>query len=202
MERSVLMLDVDGVLVGGRPQDGLGQFTDLEADLGLSPDKLRKRFFDTYWADVVTGKRPLLETLAPVLADIAPDLPAQTLVDYWLANDSRIDGTLLADLPAVRQGGMRIYLATNQEHVRAKYLMETMGLGDYVDGIVYSAALGCRKPEPEFYWRAATQVGAKPRDIVFIDDNAYNVTAARKAGWAAMQWTAGMTLAAALSTAR
>lgn len=196
------MLDVDGVLVGGRPQDGLGQFTDLEADLGLSPELLRKRFFDVYWADVVTGKRPLLDALTRVLADIAPDLPAQVLVDYWLANDSRLDRALLADLPAVRQAGMRVYLATNQEHLRARYLMETVGLGTSVDGIVYSAALGFRKPEPEFYWRAATQVGAKPREIVFIDDNAYNVTAARKAGWAATQWSVGMTLAAALEAAR
>ena len=202
MDRSVLMLDVDGVLVGGRPQDGLGQFTDLETDLGLSPELLRKRFFDTYWVDVVTGKRPLLETLAPVLADIAPGLPPQTLVDYWLANDSRLDRTLLADLPAVRQAGMRIFLCTNQEHLRARYLMEDLGLSPSVDGIVYSAALGVRKPEPDFYWRAATQVGARPRDIVFIDDNAYNVTAARKAGWAATQWGPGMTLVGALGAAR
>ena len=202
MDRTVLMLDVDGVLVSGRPQDGANLFADLEADLGVSPDVLRKRFFETYWTEVVTGKRGLLETLAPVLADIAPGLEAQVLVDYWLANDSRLDQALLADLPALRASGMRIFLATNQEHVRAKYLMDVLGLGACVDGIVYSAALGFRKPEPEFYWGANRQVGAKPRDIVFIDDNAYNVTAARKAGWAAMQWVSGMRLAAALEAAR
>ena len=33
----VLMVDVDGVLVHGRPQDGLPYFTSIERDLGIRP---------------------------------------------------------------------------------------------------------------------------------------------------------------------
>lgn len=35
----VLMVDVDGVLIHGRPADGLPLFTYLERDLGLRPAK-------------------------------------------------------------------------------------------------------------------------------------------------------------------
>lgn len=52
MAAKVLMMDVDGVLVSGRPTDGRHLFTELEADLGLSPDRLRETFF-TEPADIV-----------------------------------------------------------------------------------------------------------------------------------------------------
>jgi putative hydrolase of the HAD superfamily len=50
-----LMLDVDGVLVTGRPSDGRHWVTSLEADLGLSFTVLQDAFFEHYWEEIVTG---------------------------------------------------------------------------------------------------------------------------------------------------
>ena len=50
------MIDVDGVLVTGRPSDGLHWATSLEADLGLSFAILQDTFFKRYWEDIVTGR--------------------------------------------------------------------------------------------------------------------------------------------------
>lgn len=183
------MLDVDGVLVNGRPQDGKHLFTDLERDLGLSRSLLQAAFFDVYWQEIVMGRDALLPRLRSVLGKIAPQLEAQRLIDYWFVNDSRIDAAMLADVDALRRGGMKVFLATNQEHLRARYLMEQMELGAHVDGIVYSAALGVRKPMPEFYRLAAERTGVAPDEIVFIDDVAANIEAARAARWNAVLWT-------------
>lgn len=183
------MLDVDGVLVNGRPQDGKHLFTDLERDLGLSRSLLQAAFFDVYWQEIVMGRDALLPRLRSVLGKIAPQLEAQRLIDYWFVNDSRIDVAMLADVDALRRGGMKVFLATNQEHLRARYLMEQMELGAHVDGIVYSAALGVRKPMPEFYRLAAERTGVAPDEIVFIDDVAANIEAARAARWNAVLWT-------------
>lgn len=183
------MLDVDGVLVNGRPQDGKHLFTDLERDLGLSRSLLQAAFFDVYWQEIVMGRDALLPRLRSVLGKIAPQLEAQRLIDYWFVNDSRIDAAMLADVDALRRGGMKVFLATNQEHLRARYLMEQMELGAHVDGIVYSAALGVRKPMPEFYRLAAERTGVSPDEIVFIDDVAANIEAARAARWNAVLWT-------------
>jgi putative hydrolase of the HAD superfamily len=192
------MLDVDGVLVRGRPQDGLHFSTDLEKDLGLSVSVLQEKFFKPYWSDIVTGRQPLVKQLKAVLADIAPHLGVETLINYWFDNDARIDLDVLDGLACYRNKGVRVFLATNQEHLRAKYLMETLGLSAHVDGMLYSAALGHRKPSPEFYRLATGKVDALPSDIVLIDDTPANVEAATAFGWNGVHWSDGMSLEQAI----
>lgn len=189
--RQVLMVDVDGVLVNGRPKDGAHHATDLERDLGVPFEKLQLEFFKPHWEAIVTGRAHLMDRLVPVLERIAPSLPAQRFIDYWFENDSRIDEDIRAALRHYRANGRRVFLATNQEHLRAEYLMKTLGLGADVDGIFYSAALGERKPDTTFFRLAAAGAGVKAADIAFVDDADVNVESARKAGWAAARWTGG-----------
>lgn len=196
----VLMVDVDGVLVHGRPADGLPYATYLERDLGLSVERLQQEFFKPYWADIITGREPMEPRLAGVLQTIAPHLSAATLIDYWFENDARLDRRLLDDLADHRARGTALVLATNQEHMRARYLMNGLGLADHFDGIVYSADLGCRKPSPDFFRLATERVGHLPHEIAFIDDMAENIEAARLFGWNAVQWTAGTTLDKAIAS--
>jgi putative hydrolase of the HAD superfamily len=100
---------------------------------------------------------------------------------------------------ALRTSGWRVFLATNQEHVRARYLTETLGLGAHLDGIVYSAALGHRKPANEFFRGAEKAVSAAPGDLVLVDDAPANIEAARRCGWDAIHWTKERTLTELLS---
>ncbi|EJC82121.1 LOW QUALITY PROTEIN: haloacid dehalogenase superfamily enzyme, subfamily IA [Rhizobium leguminosarum bv. trifolii WSM2297] len=193
----VLMVDVDGVLVHGRPADGLPLFTYLERDLGLKPDLLQREFFQTHWGEIIVGRAALETTLAGVLERIAPHVSAATLIDYWFENDSRLDRNLLEELAALRQSGITLFLATNQEHRRARYLIEQVGLGAHFDDILYSAALGHRKPSPDFFRLATERAGVLPGEIAFIDDTAENIEAARQFGWNAAHWTAGTTLGGA-----
>ncbi len=195
------MMDVDGVLVSGRPQDGGHLFTDLERDLGISLPVLQREFFVPRWPDIVTGRKPLLPELTEVLTRIAPSVTAEALLDYWLRNDSRMDHDLLAAIAVFRAGGDRVFLATNQEHHRARYLMEEMGLAAHVDGIFYSAALGCRKPDPSFFELAKAQAAPAGGDLLLIDDTEANVLAARRCGWRAIHWMPGMDLAAEITRA-
>ena len=187
-----IMMDVDGVLVCGRPQDGAHLFTDLERDLGIRLETLQQRFFAPHWPDIVTGRKPLQPHLATVLAEIAPDVPAETLIEYWFRNDSRIDNAVLDAMATLRAAGNGVFLATNQEHERAHYLMEDMGLSGHVDGIIYSAAIGHRKPGEAFYEAATRRAGVAAADIVLIDDTEENVLAARAFGWQAVHWRPGM----------
>ncbi|MGV1759058.1 HAD-IA family hydrolase [Rhizobium sp. A22-96] len=195
----ILMVDVDGVLVHGRPSDGLPLFTYLERDLGLRLDILREAFFKTCWRDIVTGREALEPKLTEVLGTIAPHLSARTLIDYWFENDSRLDQTLLDELAALKANGTRMFLATNQEHLRAAYLMDQLGLSARFDGIFYSAALGHQKPAAEFFQLATERVGVAANEIGFIDDVVANIEAAQQFGWKAMQWTSGTKLRDAIA---
>lgn len=196
---AALMMDVDGVLVTGRPADGLPWATGLRDDLGLDPGDLHRAFFAPSWDAIVTGRRPLRPALEAALASVAPHLPAGRLIDYWFRNDARLDTALLAALARLRAAGLPVHLATNQEHERARYLLEDLGLAAHVDGCHHSAAIGCAKPDPAFFRTVAGRVGLPPAALLLVDDSAGNVEAARGAGWQALHWTAGSDLQAAVA---
>ncbi|WP_284944164.1 HAD family hydrolase [Acidisoma cladoniae] len=193
-----VMIDVDGVLVTGRPVDGSPWATDLFTDLNLAPSVLHRAFFEPHWEQIITGKVTIRERLAQVLHDIAPELTPDTLLAYWFRNDARLDEQLLQDLAKLRVAGLQVHLVTNQEHERASYLMNALGLAAHVDGCHYSAALGHRKPFPEFFHAVRQRVGFQPDELLLVDDQEQNVLAATEAGWAAHLWTPGQTLRSAM----
>lgn len=49
--------------------------------------------------------------------------------------------------------------------------------------LFFSWRLGCRKPDPAAFAAVAAALDAADEEIVFIDDSAVNVAAARAAGW-------------------
>ncbi|MBA4012937.1 MAG: haloacid dehalogenase [Phenylobacterium sp.] len=182
-----LMVDVDGVIVV-HPDPG-GWAVHLERDLGLSKARLQEAFFAPHFDDVVHGRAALRERLAPVLAEIAPHLSCDELCAYWFREDGYLDHDLLEQLAAVRAEGYALHLATVQEHERAAYLWNEMGLKDRFDAIHYAADLGHAKPADGFYAAIEARTGYAPGDLFFIDDRIANVQAAQARGWKAALWT-------------
>jgi putative hydrolase of the HAD superfamily len=187
---SAVLVDIDGVLVTGRPGDGLHWSHDLERDLGIPPDLLQKNFFAPHWLDVVTGRAGLRETLTPVLARIAPAVSCDALLEYWFNRDAQLNDVLLQEIAALRRSGLIVALASNQEHLRARYLSERLGLGAEVDQFYYSAEIGARKPDLAFYRHIESHLGQPPETLLLIDDTLENAHAALRAGWRAAHWAA------------
>ena len=183
------MVDVDGVLVDGRPEDGRPWHTSVEEDFGFTSGTLHEQFFAPYWEDIVLGRAELMEHVSTALQKIAPHVSAADFVSYWFERDSRLAAPILAELSVVRGAGIRVYLATNQEHLRAAYLMERLGLADHVDGMFYSARLGVKKPDREFFAKVRAAVGHGGEEMLLIDDSRQNVEAALEAEWQAFHWT-------------
>ena len=189
MAIKALMVDVDGVLVEGRPEDGRHWQTSLQEDFGFSSDALHEQFFAPYWENIVLGRAGLMEHLTTSLQKIAPQVSPGEFVDYWFERDSRLVVPLLQELSLARSAGIHVYLATNQEHLRALYLMEKLGLAELVDGILYSADLGSKKPEMEFFAKVEVALGLCGEEMLLIDDSQQNIEAALKSGWRALHWT-------------
>jgi putative hydrolase of the HAD superfamily len=156
---------------------------------------LQDQFFRPHWEDVLLGRAGLHERLAPVLAAHAPLLTTRDVVDYWLTRDAQLDEALLADLAALRATGVEVHLATIQEHERAAYLWDSLGLKRRFDGLHYAADMGWRKTDPEFYALVEARTGFAPDELALLDDTAANVDAARAAGWRGLHWTGGTRLA-------
>jgi putative hydrolase of the HAD superfamily len=192
MTIAVLMIDVDGVIIVH--PDPQGWSVNLEKDLGLSRDTLQAEFFKPHFGEIVQGRAALRERLGPVLQKIAPNLSCDQLIEYWFANDAHLNSNLLEQLARARRRGLKLHLATVQEHERADFLWRKLGLKNHFDSIHYAANLGCAKPAAEFFAKVEERSGFAANEIFFLDDKIENVEAARRSGWRGALWTGEKTL--------
>ncbi|WP_424942552.1 HAD-IA family hydrolase [Aliiroseovarius crassostreae] len=192
----VLMMDVDGVIITGRPEDGAHWSTSLQQDLGIARKDLMQAFFRPHWAQIVTGHARMIPLLSQALRALGSDVSAQELMAYWFAKDSRMNEALLEALRHLRKEGVSVWFATNQEPHRSAYLWNDLGLNTFADGMLSSADLGVAKPERAFYRAVEDRVGARPDQLFLVDDTLANVDMARAVGWSGHHWQAGDDLGA------
>ena len=194
-----LMLDVDGVVVHGRPEDGQLWAKNIERDLGIVPERLHALFFAPHWDAIVTGRKNLVSVLEEILPLLTHSITAQSFIEYWFERDSRVDEAVLMECDELRKRGVRIFLATNQEHMRAQYIMDRLSLRKRVDGMIYSAEIAARKPQRSFFEVALKRSGFAAGETILVDDTKANVIAALNAGWQAVHWSEGSSLIELLS---
>lgn len=188
-----ILFDVDGVLVHGyhaKPAFSRHWDEQLETDFGISRADFRDRFIRTVFeSEVLTGKLSLYEALEAVLPTIGHEGDPQKLIDYWMQRDSVTTPGLLPYVERLHAcPSVRLFIATNQESVRAGYLMDTMGFGRYFKDIFNSARLGILKPDPRFFVRIEELLDCRNDKPTFFDDRENVVEAARSAGWDAHQF--------------
>jgi putative hydrolase of the HAD superfamily len=135
----------------------------------------------------LTGQGDHLAILTATLAEFGVTVPvADVYRAVWLSVEPA--AASLAVVRALRAGGYGVHLGTNQERYRAAHMREVLGYDALFDVSCYSCELGAAKPDLAFFTEAARRIGAEPAAILFIDDNAENVAAAREAGLSAGQW--------------
>lgn len=198
----VLALDIDGVVSLAQPGSAQPWYATLKADLDLDYEAIERDFFRREFHEVLRGRLDLHVALQDYLEPLGLGERLEEFVAYWFDKDCVIDRAVLAQADAWRQRtGGRCFAASNQEHHRVAYLREQGGLGEHFDEIVYSAALGVCKPDRVFFTSAQTRMGvAVAQSILFVDDKAENVDAARAAGWRAMLYRGPESLEKALAS--
>lgn len=192
MSRAILF-DVDGVLINGyhsNPARVVPWDKDLLADTGVDPDRLRAEFtFDIFVKKVITGQMAFTDALEKRLPALGYKGSPMAFARYWLEKDSNLNHPVLDVVRQLRsQADLRLYIATNQEHLRANWLWSVLKLGDLFDDIFYSARVGVRKPDPAFYEYVDRQIGSHDEAPLFFDDSEPVVAGARRAGWEAVQF--------------
>jgi putative hydrolase of the HAD superfamily len=197
----VLALDIDGVVSLGYPGAAKPWYATLKDDWALEHEEMARDFFRGDFLEVLRGRLDLYVALQPYLETKGLADRLEEFVAYWFEKDAVIDRAVLAEADAWRQRtGGRCFAASNQEHHRIAYLRDTLGLGAHFDEMIYSAALGVCKPERVFFTNAQARMGVQAaQSILFVDDSAANVDAARACGWRAMLYRGPESLARALT---
>ncbi|HEX6362981.1 MAG TPA: HAD family phosphatase [Albitalea sp.] len=105
-------------------------------------------------------------------------------------------------LERLRERGHRLYFLSNMPAPYAKHLTETHPfLRWFADG-VFSSHVQLVKPEPAIFHAARRRFDAAPGELLFIDDYALNVTAARALGWQAIHFLSAAQCEADLAARR
>jgi putative hydrolase of the HAD superfamily len=181
-----VLLDADGVLqdVPG------GWYAAMEPYLGARS----REFLHATWSDELpflagTGG-DYLPFLADALAAYGVSAPADVVYGaVWLRIDVVAESVRLVE--QLRSAGYGVHLGTNQERERGVHMRTTLGYDALFDVSCYSYDLGVAKPSTDFFVEAARRIGAEPSSILFVDDTARNVEAARVAGMPAVHWSVG-----------
>ena len=85
-------------------------------------------------------------------------------------------------IEAARQRGMRVVVASNWD-ISLHEVLERIELAPLLDGVVTSAEVGARKPDPAVFMRALALAGAATSDAVHVGDSVEeDVWGARAAG--------------------
>jgi putative hydrolase of the HAD superfamily len=198
----VLVLDIDGVVSLAHPGSAAPWYATLKEDWGLDYDEVVRDFFCGDFLEVLRGRLDLYVALQPYLESKGLGDRLEEFVAYWFEKDAAIDRAVLGEADSWRKRtGGRCFAASNQEHHRVAYLRDTVGLGTYFDEIIYSAALGVCKPDRVFFTNAQTRMSVlAAQSILFVDDAAANVDAARACGWRAMLYRGPESLARVLQS--
>ncbi|RBI74056.1 HAD family phosphatase [Roseovarius sp. TE539] len=86
-------------------------------------------------------------------------------------------------LRALRARGVPVYALTNFGVRNFEYAQETYSFLTEFDRLYVSGRLGITKPDPAIYARLEADCGAAPGRLLFADDRADNIAAAKARGW-------------------
>lgn len=188
-----VLFDVDGVLVKGyhaRPESRRRWDEDLLARLGIDPQRFADEFiYDSFVKHVLVGRISLFTALDRLLPRLGYTGDTMSFIDRWLSHDSILDVELMA-LVGQLSGKANLYLATNQDHMRAQWLWTTLGLGASFDDIFHSARIGALKPTRPYFEGVAKRIGTRADRPLLFDDRLDIVKAARAFGWEAVLYEA------------
>jgi putative hydrolase of the HAD superfamily len=78
-----------------------------------------------------------------------------------------------------------IFGLTNTNALHLEYYRQRLPLFQEFNSVIASCEVGFRKPEDQIFERASADVGLKPENILFVDDQPGNVEGARGVGFQA-----------------
>lgn len=177
--REVLLFDFWGVIGVVQSPDEIGH---MAAMLDVPQDV----FVDAYWAErhPYDAGEPASDYWTRVAtragAALHPDLLA-ALVERDTGSWRRVDSTMVDLLAELAAEGRRMALLSNAPRELAGFVRDSAA-GPYLDPLIFSCDLGLAKPDAAIYERTLEILGVPAGDVLFIDDRAVNIDAARAVG--------------------
>ena len=157
----------------------------VERRLGLTPGSISDGL-SALPGDATIGEVTMAQVHEEWRRVLGLDVPQvdEIVEDYWRWYVGTLDRPLVDWFAAQRPERITAILSNSGPGAREAERMH--GFEDITDDIVYSHEVGLAKPDPAVYDLTTRRLGVEPAEVVFLDDVAANVDAARAAGWHAV----------------
>jgi putative hydrolase of the HAD superfamily len=180
----------DYALVISEPQPpdamaGMARMLDADATAFDAAYWLHRDAYDTgavsyadYWASVAAE-------LGAGLDEATTDELNERDVDSWLV----VSPATLDVIHDLVRAGVPVAVLSNAPLPIAVAVTRQEWAGVFDGRLFFSAHLGASKPSPEIFRRVAAELGTAPAEILFVDDRADNVAAAKAVGLRTLLFT-------------
>ena len=186
-----IVFDFGGVLFRWKPLEFLPRLLPDHATSPLATQALARGIFQGFDGDWGEFDRGVLD--APALAQRIALRTGLSVHEVRHLIDAIPDELQplpdsVALLRRLHDAGRDLYFLSNMPEPYARHLEATHEFLALFRRGVYSARVKMVKPEPAIFEHARSSFGDVGAPLVFIDDAAKNVTAARAAGWQGIQF--------------
>jgi putative hydrolase of the HAD superfamily len=173
-----VLFDADGVIQQPVP----GWQERLVAMAGAAGSDAEAFLSDVFAAEApcLTGQADFVPVLAEVLRRWNAPCSVDEAIEVW--TNIHVENDVLQLIAELRALGVFCYLTTNQHALRAERMSCGLGYEARFDREFYSCRVGLAKPEVEFFRAVLDAIVLPPSRVLFIDDHARNVEAARELG--------------------
>ena len=110
----------------------------------------------------------------------------QMWAELWDAYCGELDVTM-RDFVAGLRPAYRTAILSNSADGARREEQRRYDFAGLVDVLLYSHEIGLAKPDPAVFQLADGRLGVRPEQVVFVDDHAGHVDAARAHGWHAVR---------------
>ena len=187
-----LVFDFGGVLFRWEPQAFLARLLPQHAASEADAIALKERFFQGYggdWGDFDRGtvEPDVLAERIAARTGLHPDETRRVIAGVPAELQPITDTVAL--LRRLHAQGRALYYLSNMPAPFAQHLEDNHDFIALFRNGLFSSRVKLCKPEPAIFELAQRSFEAEPEQILFIDDYASNIVAARAAGWQAIHFT-------------
>ncbi len=132
------------------------------------------------YADFWTLTERALDYAFARVTSVSPELQ-QKLLDAYMTLDAYADAR--ATLTQLKSRNTGVAILSNGSPTMLAAAVQSAGIAPLCDAVLSVDAVRMYKPRPEVYALVTTRFGVKPRDIVFVSSNRWDVMGAASFGF-------------------